>query len=122
MHLARMALSLALAKAGRSIAARIAMMAITTNNSINVNPLPGRCLSALPFWKLNGFNLSVIILAVGEFFHWPSKPLAHLPSYHLIPRDVGNSRPTLPRNTFPFINRPAAMNPPISPAKELMAD
>ena len=33
---AAMAFSLALAKAGRSIAARIAMMAITTSNSIRV--------------------------------------------------------------------------------------
>src|ERR1041385_2304405 len=33
-----LALHFALAKAGRSIAARIAMIAITTNNSINVKP------------------------------------------------------------------------------------
>src|SRR6266567_9527157 len=33
-----LALSLALANAGRSIAARMAMMAITTSNSINVKP------------------------------------------------------------------------------------
>src|SRR6478609_3635451 len=36
MHWVRMAFCLALANAGRSIAARIAMIAITTNNSINV--------------------------------------------------------------------------------------
>ena len=34
----RLALSFALASAGKSIAARIAMMAITTSSSINVNP------------------------------------------------------------------------------------
>src|SRR6267378_4363576 len=38
----RLAFSLALARAGSSIAARIAMMAITTSNSINVNPPAGR--------------------------------------------------------------------------------
>jgi hypothetical protein len=35
-HSVRCALSLALAKAGNSIAARIAIMAMTTSNSINV--------------------------------------------------------------------------------------
>ena len=33
-----LALDLALARAGNSMPARIAMMAMTTNNSINVNP------------------------------------------------------------------------------------
>ena len=33
------ALALACASAGRSMAARMAMMAMTTNNSINVNPV-----------------------------------------------------------------------------------
>src|SRR5579864_3736886 len=37
MHLAVFARSFALASAGNSIAARIAMMAMTTSNSINVN-------------------------------------------------------------------------------------
>src|SRR5260370_32816765 len=37
-HWMRLALSLALARAGNNIAARIAMMAITTSSSINVNP------------------------------------------------------------------------------------
>ena len=36
MHLIELALSLAFDKAGSSIAARIAIMAITTSNSINV--------------------------------------------------------------------------------------
>src|SRR5258706_7039170 len=34
----RLALTLAMARAGKSIAARMAMMAITTRSSINVNP------------------------------------------------------------------------------------
>src|SRR5258708_39865138 len=38
----RLARSLALARAGSSIAARIAMMAITTSNSIKVNPAGSR--------------------------------------------------------------------------------
>src|SRR5579862_9128110 len=38
MHCARCALCLAFANAGKSIAARIAMIAITTSNSIRVNP------------------------------------------------------------------------------------
>jgi hypothetical protein len=37
MHETRLAFSLAVTKAGKSRAARIAMIAITTNNSINVN-------------------------------------------------------------------------------------
>ena len=39
MHAAPVALSLALLSAGSSMAARIAMMAMTTSNSIRVNPL-----------------------------------------------------------------------------------
>src|SRR5260370_7058392 len=38
-HWVRLACSLALARAGNSIAARMAMMAITTSSSINVNAL-----------------------------------------------------------------------------------
>src|SRR6266550_4546765 len=38
IHCTRFPFSLALASAGRSIAAKIAMMAITTSNSINVKP------------------------------------------------------------------------------------
>ena len=37
-HLAERPLSLALARAGNSSAAKIAMMAITTSNSISVKP------------------------------------------------------------------------------------
>src|SRR5947207_670344 len=40
---ARRARSLALASAGRSIAARMAMIAITTSNSISVKPPAARC-------------------------------------------------------------------------------
>jgi hypothetical protein len=39
MQLARRALSLALAKTGNRMAARIEIIAITTNNSINVKPV-----------------------------------------------------------------------------------
>jgi hypothetical protein len=38
MHLMRWALTFARDNAGNSSAARMAMMAMTTNNSINVNP------------------------------------------------------------------------------------
>src|SRR6516162_8403492 len=44
MQLVRMALSLALDNAGNSMAARMAIIAMTTSNSINVNP--GRRLRA----------------------------------------------------------------------------
>ena len=37
----RLALSLERANAGSSMAARMAMMAMTTNNSMRVNPWPG---------------------------------------------------------------------------------
>ena len=39
MHFAPWALTLALERAGSSMAARMAMMAMTTNSSIKVNPL-----------------------------------------------------------------------------------
>ena len=39
MHMTPFARLFALDKAGRSIAAKIAMMAMTTSNSINVKPL-----------------------------------------------------------------------------------
>jgi len=42
MQLARLAFSLALASAGNNIAARMAMIAITTSNSISVNALSRR--------------------------------------------------------------------------------
>jgi hypothetical protein len=42
LHLAARAFSRALFNAGSSIAAKMAMMAMTTNNSINVNPLFNR--------------------------------------------------------------------------------
>jgi len=38
MQVVRLAFSFALAKAGRSMAAKMAMMAMTTSNSIKVNP------------------------------------------------------------------------------------
>ena len=45
MHAVRLARFLALPSAGRSMAARMAMMAMTTSSSIRVKPL----LSAFPF-------------------------------------------------------------------------
>src|SRR6185295_20163548 len=59
LQLARLARSFALARAGRSSAARIAMMAMTTSNSTSVNAVkqcafergPGRGL--LTFWRMN---------------------------------------------------------------------
>ena len=49
MHTTRVAVALALDSAGSKSAARMTMMAITTNNSIKVNPAPG-CLRP----RLNG--------------------------------------------------------------------
>jgi hypothetical protein len=60
-----LAFAFALAKAGNSMAARIAMIAITTNNSINVNPprqqcfLPIRriyCVFLIIYFKLFGLK------------------------------------------------------------------
>jgi len=48
-QLAVRAFSLAFANTGKRIAARIAMIAITTNNSIKVNPLFYLCIVLLPF-------------------------------------------------------------------------
>src|SRR6266576_5261736 len=48
------ALTLALLNAGNSIAARIAIMAITTSNSINVKAA-GRCVSGVEFGERWGF-------------------------------------------------------------------
>ena len=49
MHLMRKAWDLERASAGKSIAARIAMMAITTSNSISVKPRPARRAGCLRF-------------------------------------------------------------------------
>jgi hypothetical protein len=48
------ALSLALESAGRSMAAKMAIMAMTTNSSIRVNAAEGRLLF---FFMTNGFTL-----------------------------------------------------------------
>jgi hypothetical protein len=45
-HLAFCEASFALLKTGNNMAARIAMMAITTSSSINVNPRAGSCREA----------------------------------------------------------------------------
>src|SRR5438445_8473756 len=49
MHVVRIALSLALASTGKSIAARMAMMAMTTSSSINVKAVRGELLFP-PAW------------------------------------------------------------------------
>src|SRR5579862_3932736 len=75
------ALILALVKAGSSIAARIPIMAITTNNSISVNPLrpqrfpEGRNASAAPWFavtrmksSLSKANVLAILAILSECF------------------------------------------------------
>src|SRR6266699_2731601 len=52
-------LVLALASAGKSIAAKIAMMAMTTRSSIKVNPL--ECLGD---WRISRFNLGASFFVV----------------------------------------------------------
>src|SRR6478736_6623850 len=61
-HWMRRAFSLALANAGNNIAARIAMIAITTSNSMSVNADTGRCtvVGRLAFMLDN--NLTFIFL------------------------------------------------------------
>jgi len=61
------AFALALPKAGKSIAARIAMMAITTSNSINVKPAE-RKSPEVAFGELEGGSFKFEIeRAVGGF-------------------------------------------------------
>jgi hypothetical protein len=70
-HRAACALAFALARAGRSIAARMAMMAITTSNSINVNAVAIFALFARPHASLRfpgkpavcARNIGVILIA-----------------------------------------------------------
>src|SRR5437588_8652361 len=50
MHWVRLAFSLALARAGSSIAARMAIIAITTSNSISVKAGGGPSLVSLGWW------------------------------------------------------------------------
>ncbi len=53
-HFVRVAFTLALLSTGRSIAAKIAMMAITINNSIKVNPFRDRTAPARADKTLTG--------------------------------------------------------------------
>src|ERR1700722_11268149 len=62
MHLVRMARSLALARAGRSMAARMAMMAMTTRSSIRVKAVllaPG---------ALAGITFAALLVFITRFF------------------------------------------------------
>jgi hypothetical protein len=66
-HLTVWAFDLALPKAGNSIAARIAMMAITTSNSINVKPAERRS-PGVAFREFDGSSFKFEIeRAVGGF-------------------------------------------------------
>jgi hypothetical protein len=60
--------ALAIPNAGKSIAARIAMMAITTNNSMRVKP--GRLLEppGVPAWNLPGAILLCLVFMCLQFF------------------------------------------------------
>src|SRR5882762_8433030 len=54
MQLAFLPASFAFASAGNNIAARMAMMAMTTSSSINVKPRFGRCCVAEDIWRAVG--------------------------------------------------------------------
>ena len=62
------ALSLALANAGRSMPARIAMIAITTSNSIRVKPARLRSNSQRNFFLLGGHTSLAKCLDYFRFF------------------------------------------------------
>src|SRR6266571_1926143 len=68
------AFALALLKAGKSIAARIAMMAITTSNSIKVKPAGGR-RSPIDLEEFEGRNFISLTCGAGTVrlcnFHAP---------------------------------------------------
>ena len=59
LHCVETACDLALTKAGRSMAARMAMMAMTTSNSINVKPLWDVCFISLQLLILHSVCLRV---------------------------------------------------------------
>ena len=61
-HCARMACCLALARAGRSMAARMAMMAMTTSNSMRVKPAARRPVFSIRF----GFLQRIIAIIGGQ--------------------------------------------------------
>src|ERR1039457_720175 len=60
MHWVCLALALAFAKAGNNIAARMAIIAMTTSSSISVNPSWDRCQVA--FFGLNGIFMFIVFL------------------------------------------------------------
>src|SRR6266550_6879774 len=79
MHLIRLAFSFAFDNAGNSKAARIAMIAMTTSNSMSVNPrfrLPDKGIRRVP---LNGDRLSgnqlisAVLSLLFRFFKWNMK-------------------------------------------------
>src|SRR5450631_658034 len=80
VHLMRMALSLALESAGKSMAARMAMMAITTSNSMRVKPLE-QVLVNQP-----DLCLHVFCLDIGLFFIECSGPTWTGTKFFLRPR------------------------------------
>src|SRR5436190_11535999 len=77
MHDAWLAFSLALDKAGKSIAARIAMMAITTSNSISVNARPD---ASIPAWQSSPCRVGVGFVFI-NFFRYASPCHGHSQSH-----------------------------------------
>src|SRR5262245_10216296 len=83
MHAVRCAFSLALDNAGSNMAARIAMMAMTTSSSINVNP-PARSSSErdLTFWcrsdfmelQVHGVHALTLDIQTGQTSDRPPRP------------------------------------------------
>jgi hypothetical protein len=68
MQLACWALRLALARAGKSIAARMAMIAITTSNSIRVKPRVTEGLARFTFTRVDidlGFEITPVFFGYG---------------------------------------------------------
>src|ERR1700712_1987084 len=64
----RSAFALALANAGKSIAARIAMIAITTSNSINVKPqILGLCLDSVRSYGRFADDFVTLFFAIMQY-------------------------------------------------------
>jgi hypothetical protein len=108
MQLVRRAFSLARAKTGNRIAAKTAIIAIVTNNSINVNALCFIILVPFVFTKVRVTDLHLILCPIKVLL----KPL-HRPEHYVIVRSL---------RFAPFLVRIAKFQgrAPLVPAKEII--
>src|SRR5215471_9152874 len=79
------AFALALANAGNNIAARMAMMAMTTSSSINVKPPRSDFLPTSLFIFITNDRRRVLIQIQGRPGTRPGRPRSHHPQFRILP-------------------------------------